>query len=78
MRSVRVTDDGRSGVGWLDLERAAVLPARTPPDEPLVLRLPADGDPGVGRFLVVAPGAAAVQLIRTVRGATSRREDPCA
>lgn len=67
VRSVRVTDDGRSGVGWLDLERASVLPARTPPDEPLVLRLPADGDPGVGRFLVVAPGAARVQLVRPVR-----------
>ena len=68
VRSVRVTDDGRSGMGWLDLERAAVLPAGTVPDEPLVLRLPADGDPGVGRFLVVAPGAAEVRLIRRVRG----------
>jgi hypothetical protein len=67
VRSVRVTDDGRSGVGWLDLERATVLPAETPPHEPLVLRLPADGDPGVGRFLVVAPGAARVQLIRTMQ-----------
>jgi hypothetical protein len=64
VRSVRVVDDGRSKMSWLDLEPAAVLPADTPRDEPVVLRLD-DARPEVGRFLVVAPGAAKVQLLST-------------
>jgi hypothetical protein len=64
IRSVRVVDDGRSRMSWLDLEPAAVLPADTPPDAPIVLRLD-DARPGVGRFLVIAPGAAKVQLLST-------------
>jgi len=64
IRSVRVVDDCRSRMSWLDLEPAAVLPADTPPDEPIVLRLD-DARPGVGRFLVIAPGAAKVQLLST-------------
>ena len=64
MRSVRVVDDGRSQLNWLDLEPASVLPADTPRDEPVVLRLD-DARPAVGRFLVIAPGAARVQLLST-------------
>ena len=64
IRSVRVVDDGRSRMSWLDLEPAAVLPADTPRDEPIVLRLD-DARPDVGRFLVIAPGAAKVQLLST-------------
>jgi hypothetical protein len=64
IRSVRVVDDGRSKISWLDLEAPAVLPADTPRDEPVVLRLD-DSRPRVGRFLVIAPGAARVQLIST-------------
>jgi hypothetical protein len=64
IRSVRVVDDGRSKVSWLDLEPPAVLPADTPRDEPVVLPLD-DSRPRVGRFLVIAPGAARVQLIST-------------
>ncbi len=64
IRSVRVVDDGRSRMSWLDLEPPSVLPADTPPDEPVVLRLE-DSRPEVGRFLVVAPGAARVQLLST-------------
>lgn len=64
VRSVRVVDDGRSRVNWLDLEPPTVLPADTPRDEPVVLRI-ADAAPRVGRFLVIAPGAARVQLLST-------------
>ncbi len=64
IRSVRVIDDGRSRMSWLDLEPAAVIPADTPRDEPVVLRLE-DSRPRVGRFLVIAPGAARVQLLAT-------------
>jgi hypothetical protein len=64
IRSVRVTDDGRSDMSWLDVEPAAVLPAGTPRDEPVVVRVD-DARPGVGRFLVIAPGAARVQLLAT-------------
>ena len=64
IRSVRVVDDGRARVNWLDLEPPSVLPANTPVDEPIVLRLD-DSRPGVGRFLVIAPGAARVQLLST-------------
>ena len=64
VRSVRVVDDGRSKVNWLDLEQPSVLPADTPLDEPVVLRLE-DSRPRVGRFLVIAPGAARVQLLST-------------
>ncbi len=64
VRSVRVVDDGRSKVNWLDLEQPSVLPADTPIDEPVVLRLE-DSRPRVGRFLVIAPGAARVQLLST-------------
>ena len=51
-------------MNWLDLEPPSVLPADTPRDEPAVLRLD-DARPGVGRFLVIAPGAARVQLLST-------------
>jgi hypothetical protein len=64
VRSVRVVDDGRSKVNWLDLEPPSVLPADTERDEPVVLRLE-DSRPRVGRFLVIAPGAARVQLLST-------------
>jgi len=64
VRSVRVVDDGRSKLNWLDLEAPAVLPADTPRDEPVVLRLE-DARLNVGRFLVIAPGAARVQLLST-------------
>ena len=64
VRSVRVIDDGRSQMNWLDLEPPSVLPADTPRDEPVVLRLD-DARPRVGRFLVIAPGAARVQLLST-------------
>ena len=64
VRSVRVVDDGRSRVNWLDLEEPSVLPADTPRDEPLVFRLE-DSGPAAGRFLVIAPGAARVQLLST-------------
>ena len=62
IRSVRVVDDGRSRMSWLDLEPPVVLPADTPRDEPVVLRLEGSG-PRTSRFLVIAPGAARVQLI---------------
>ena len=45
VRSVRVVDDGRSQMNWLDLEPPSVLPADTPRDEPAVLRLD-DARPG--------------------------------
>jgi DNA-directed RNA polymerase specialized sigma24 family protein len=64
IRSVRVVDDGRSRINWLDLEQPSVLPAATPADEPVVLRLD-DARPQVGRYLVIAPGAARVQLLAT-------------
>ncbi len=64
IRSVRVVDDGRSRMSWLDLEPPSVLPADTPRDEPVVLRLEESG-PRAGRFLVIAPGAARVQLLST-------------
>jgi DNA-directed RNA polymerase specialized sigma24 family protein len=64
IRSVRVVDDGRSRMSWLDLEPPSVLPADTPRDEPVVLRLE-DSRSRVGRFLVIAPGAARVQLLST-------------
>ena len=64
IRSVRVVDDGRSRVSWLDLEPPSVLPATTAENEPIMLRLD-DARPGVGRFLVVARDAARVQLLST-------------
>ena len=64
IRSVRVVDDGRSRMSWLDLEPPSVLPAETPRNEPVVLRLE-DSGPAAGRFLVIAPGAARVQLLST-------------
>ena len=68
VRSVRVADDGRSRANWLDLEQPSVLPADTPRDEPVVLRLE-DSGPAAGRFLVVAPGAARVQLLSSASNA---------
>lgn len=68
IRSVRVVDDGRSRANWLDLGPPTVLPLDTPRDEPVVARLD-DARPGVGRFLVVAPGAARVQLLSTAPNA---------
>ncbi len=64
IRSVRVVDDGRSRANWLDLQPPTVLPARNAVDEPVVARLD-DARPEVGRFLVVTPGAARVQLLST-------------
>ena len=64
IRSVRVVDDGRSRANWLDLQSPTVLPAQSAADEPVVARLD-DARPGVGRFLVVTPGAARVQLLST-------------
>jgi len=64
IRSVRVVDDGRSKMSWLDLEPPSVLPADTARDEPVVLRLE-DSRPRVGRFLVIVPGASRVQLLST-------------
>jgi hypothetical protein len=64
VRTARVVDDGRSHVNWLDVSPPTVLPADLPPDAPAVWRLE-DARPGVGRFLVVAPGAAQVQLLST-------------
>jgi len=64
VRSVRVVDDGRSRVNWLDLEQPTLLPADTRRDEPVVGRLD-DARADVGRYLVVAPGAARVQLLAT-------------
>jgi len=56
--------DGRSTMNSLEIEPPAVLPAGTPADEPVVSRLN-DLRPGVSRFLVIAPGAARVQLLST-------------
>ena len=56
--------DGRSTMNSLEIEPPAVLPADTPADEPVVARLN-DLRPGVSRFLVIAPGAARVQLLST-------------
>ena len=64
IRSVRVVDDGRARLNWLDLEPPTVLPADTPAEEPVVLRLE-NARPQVGRFLVIAPGATRVQLLST-------------
>ncbi|MFQ6171496.1 hypothetical protein ACK8HX_07815 [Oryzobacter sp. R7] len=61
LRSVRVRDDGRAKVGSADLETArpvAVEDAR----RPFATRLP-PLRAEVGRFLVVAPGAARAQLL---------------
>ena len=68
IRTTRVADDGRSHVNWLDLEPPTVLPADLAPDAPGVWRLE-DARPGVGRYLVVAPGAARVQLLSTAPNA---------
>jgi hypothetical protein len=68
IRTTRVVDDGRSRMNWLDLEPPTVLPADLPPDAPGVWRLD-DARPGVGRYLVVAPGAARVQLLSTAPNA---------
>lgn len=68
IRASRVVDDGRSDVNWLDLEPPTVLPADLPADAPGVWRLD-DARPGVGRYLVVAPGADRVQLLSTAPNA---------
>ncbi|HET7821952.1 MAG TPA: hypothetical protein VFL10_10540 [Ornithinibacter sp.] len=70
IRSVRVVAgpmrivEGRSTMNSLEIEPPAVLPADTPADEPVVSRLD-DLRPGVNRYLVIAPGAARVQLLST-------------
>lgn len=70
IRSVRVVAgpmrivDGRSTMNSLEIEPPSVLPAGTPADEPVVSRLD-DLRPGLSRFLVIAPGAARVQLLST-------------
>jgi hypothetical protein len=56
--------DGRSIMNSLEIEPPAVLPAGTPADQPVVSRL-SDLRPGISRFLVIAPGAARVQLLST-------------
>jgi len=61
LRSVRVRDDGRGWAPYLDLEVAHPL-APEESDDPFALPLPAVRDE-VGRFLVIAPGAAQAQLL---------------
>ena len=63
LSSVAVTDDGRAGGGAVVVRPAAVVLAERA-DEPIVERV-ADLRDRVGRFLVVAPGAAQVQLLAT-------------
>ncbi|HET6968191.1 MAG TPA: hypothetical protein VFI44_07940, partial [Ornithinibacter sp.] len=61
LRSVRVRDDGRGRAPYLDLE---VVRPITPEDadRPFAAQLPPARDE-VGRYLVVAPGAAQAQLL---------------
>ncbi|MGB7820083.1 MAG: hypothetical protein WBL35_15295, partial [Ornithinibacter sp.] len=64
LRSVLATDDGRSNAGTVVLEPVTLVPADTI-DDPVVLRI-SDAEPGRGRFLVIAPGAASAQLLATL------------
>jgi hypothetical protein len=61
LRSVRIRDDGRSRTPYLDLETVRPIAAQDA-KRPFAASLPAVRD-GVGRFLVVAPGAAKAQLL---------------
>ncbi len=60
VRSVRVTDAGRSRAGAFDAERASVV-AADQVDGPALLTLPTSSR--TQRFLVVAPGAARARLL---------------
>ena len=64
LRSVLAADDGRSNAGTVVLEPATLVPADAI-DDPVVLRI-SDAEPGQGRFLVIAPGAARAQLLATL------------
>ncbi len=61
LRSVRVRDDGRAKVGSADLETARPIAAEDA-RRPFATRLP-PMRAEIGRFLVVAPGAAKAQLL---------------
>ncbi|HSO64261.1 MAG TPA: hypothetical protein VLQ78_04085, partial [Ornithinibacter sp.] len=61
LRSVRVRDDGRSRAPYLDLEVLHPITAEDA-DRPFATPLPAVREE-VGRFLVIAPGAAQAQLL---------------
>ena len=61
LRSVRVRDDGRGWAPYLDLETARPISVQDG-DRPFATLLPAVRE-DVGRFLVVAPGAAKAQLL---------------
>lgn len=61
LRSVRVRDDGRGSAPYLDLEILRPI-APEDADRPFTSPLPPARDE-VGRFLVVAPGAARAQLL---------------
>ncbi len=77
LRSVRVRDDGRGWAPYLDLETARPISAEDG-DRPFAAPLPAVRD-DVGRFLVVAPGAAKAQLLAVTPTPTrSRGSATCA
>ena len=61
LRTVRVTGDGRSGVGPIDVETTRPVTPDTAAG-PLAARLPGF-ESNVSRFLVIAPGAARAQLV---------------
>ncbi|HEU5242479.1 MAG TPA: hypothetical protein VFU25_10710, partial [Ornithinibacter sp.] len=61
LRSVRVRDDGRGWAPYLDLETARPISVEDG-DRPFATLLPAVRE-DVGRFLVLAPGAAKAQLL---------------
>ncbi len=64
LRSVLAADDGRSNAGTVVLEPVTLIPADAI-DDPVVLRI-SDAEPSVGRFLVIAPGAARARLLATL------------
>ena len=67
LSSVAATDDGRAEGGTVVLRPAVVLLAEHA-DEPIVERV-SDLRPGMARYLVVAPGAAGVQMLGTSQSA---------
>lgn len=67
LSSVIVTDDGRDGGNTAVVRPVVLLPADRA-DDPVVERVGDERD-GVARFLVVAPGAARVQLVSTAPNA---------
>jgi hypothetical protein len=62
LRSVRVWDDGRASGPPLDLAQAELIPAGVATEPVVYGPLPGDSEP-TRRFLVVATGAARVQLL---------------